>query len=86
MSDQSESSGYRYPSKAEVDADTAQETAAITTAITAMSEAIEACPLKDALKVYAAIELAFKYGDRAYVEEVFSEVMIVLSMGRGEPL
>ena len=68
--------GYLYPSKKDIGEDVAQETAAINTAITAMSEASEDCPLKDSLKVYAAIELAFKYGDREYVEEVFNEVLL----------
>jgi hypothetical protein len=65
---------YIYPSKKEIEQDVTMETAAITAAITSMSEAIENCPLPDHMKVYAAIELAFKYGDKKYVEEVFNEI------------
>jgi hypothetical protein len=65
---------YKYPSKEEILADVSSETTAINVAITAMSDAMEDCPLKDSLKVYAAIELAFKYGGVSYVEEVFNEI------------
>jgi ribonuclease PH len=70
--------GYRYPTREEIAADVRTESTAIAVAISAMSDALENCPLKDHLKVYAAIELAFKYGDKAYVEEVFSEVSLFI--------
>lgn len=69
---------YKYPSAEEVRTDIVMETAAIATAVSAMADALDACPLKDHFKVYAAIELAFKYGDKAYVEEVFSEVALLI--------
>lgn len=67
---------YRYPAKEELEADVSNETTAINVAITAMHESIEDCPLSNHLKVYAAIELAFKLGDKKYVEEVFNEVLL----------
>lgn len=72
---------YIYPTKGDIEADVANETTAVNVAVGVMADALESCPLKDSLKVYAAIELAFRYGDRSYVEEVFSEVMIVLGLG-----
>ncbi len=71
--------GHRYPSTDEIEADLNNETVAITVAVATMADALEACPLDDSLKVHAAIELAFKYGDRKYVWEVFRE--ITLRMG-----
>jgi hypothetical protein len=69
---------YKYPSKEEIAEDVNMESTAIAVAISAMSDALEKCPLKDHFKVYAAIELAFKYGDKKYVEEVFSEVSLFM--------
>lgn len=72
-------SEYRYPSAEDIESDVAQETAAIVTAMASMADALEACPINNSLKVYAALELAFKYGKRRYVEEVFRE--LTLEMG-----
>lgn len=69
---------YRYPTGSEIERDIAQETAAITTAVSAMADALENCPLTGSLRVYAAIELAFKYGDRKFVGEVFREVTLLM--------
>jgi hypothetical protein len=75
---------YRYPTVVDIQADVATESAAIATAVSAMSDSIEHCPLSNSLRVYAAIELAFRYGDRVYVEEVFSEVLHLGALnGRG---
>lgn len=67
---------YRYPSGQEIEADVSNETTAISVAVSALADAIEDCPLRDHFKVYAAIELAFKYGDKQYVEEVFNEIFL----------
>lgn len=66
--------GYKYPSMEEVSQDVTHETTAINTAVDAISDALSDCPLKEHLKVYAAIEFAFKCCEMAYVEEVFKEI------------
>lgn len=67
---------YRYPTAGEIQADVAMESTAVAAAVSALSDSLDDCPLKDSLKVYAAVELAFKYGEAKYVEEVFSEVAL----------
>lgn len=70
-------SEYRYPTGEEIERNLVQETAAITTAVASMADALESCPLKDSLKVYAIIELALKYGRPRYVEEVLGEFVFL---------
>lgn len=69
-------SEYKYPSKDQLNSDVTHESTAINVAIGTMSDALDNCPLSTNLQVYAAIELAFKLGDKAYVEEVFNEILL----------
>lgn len=72
--------GYRYPTAGEIQADVAMESTALAAAVSAMADSLDDCPLQDSLKVYAAVELAFKYGDAKYVEEVFREVALLIGL------
>jgi len=67
---------YKYPTKEEIAADVNMESTAIAVAISAMSDALEKCPLKDHFKVYAIVGLAFKLADADYIQEVFDEIKI----------
>lgn len=71
---------YRYPSAAQVDADVSNETTAINVAVTAMHDVLDAAPLSDGLKVYAAMELAIGLCGEDYAAEVFNEILVVRSM------
>lgn len=68
---------YKYPTREQVRQDVANETTAINVAMTAMHEVLDAAPLTDGLKVYAAIELAIKFCGEEYAEEVFNEILLV---------
>lgn len=71
---------YRYPTAHEIQADVAMESTAVAAAISALSDTMDECPLTDSLKIYAAIELAFKYCEPKHVEEVFAEIVLVRGM------
>lgn len=73
-------SNYKYPSHQDLRDDVKHETTAICVAVSAMSDTLEACPLSDNLKVYAALELALKYGREDYVDEVLRELIMVRRM------
>ena len=77
-----ESMEYKYPSKQEIDADFANETTAINVAITALHEALDACPLSNHVKIYAICELALKMGDSDYVREVIEEIIALRNFKR----
>lgn len=66
--------GYICPSATEIAQDIDSETAAVNAAVSAMADTLAEFPLKDSLKVYAAMELAFKYEGFDYVRSVFDEL------------
>lgn len=75
---------FQYPSADAIESDPAKEDMAVKTAMSAlmsaMHGAVAGAPLDNALMVYAALELAFHYGDDAYVEEVFNEILVRRTM------
>jgi hypothetical protein len=68
---------YQYPTKHDVEHVEGAETTALTVAMTAVLDALDECPLSDALKVYVLCELACKLCPVKYVEEVINEIRVM---------
>ena len=68
---------YKYPSKIQIEFQAGAENTAVTTAMTAVLDALDDCTLSDGLKVYVLCELACKLCPVKYVEEVINEVRVL---------
>ncbi len=74
-----------YPALEQIEQSIEMETAAVVMAIGEMAKVIEATPLSDGLKVYAILGLVIKYGSLDYIDQVFNELIYVVSVDSDEP-
>lgn len=68
---------FRYPTTEQISTDPKHEEAAISTAITALTEALDGCPLPNHMRVYALLEMAFKLEKPEYIRDVLNEIAFV---------